>query len=64
MNYTIGEKKRIQFPVFKKICMEVSAEIIVSLMALLHDLLPCSVNLLKMKKNFELVINEKNMSSD
>lgn len=64
MNYTIGEKKRIQFNVFEKICKEVSAEMVVSLMALLHDLLPCSINLLKMKENFEKVLNEKNKNSE
>jgi len=32
---------------------------VVSLMALLHDLLPCSVNLLRMKQNFEKVQMEK-----
>ena len=37
---------------------------VISLMALLHDLLPCSVNVFRMKENFEKVVHEQHQNEE
>jgi hypothetical protein len=48
----MGTKKRLGYQNFKEINQTVSSEMILSVMDLLHDNLPCSANIIRMRNSF------------
>jgi hypothetical protein len=46
------EKKRIRFEYFQKINTEISSEMVMSIMVLLHNNIPCAKNIFRMRQNF------------
>ena len=48
----LGTKQRINFESYVKINKEVSSEMVISVMALLQDQIPCSQNIFRMKENY------------
>lgn len=46
------EKKRIRFEFYQTINKEISSEMVMSIMVLLHNNIPCAKNVFRMRENF------------
>jgi len=58
-----GEKKRINYEDYVKINQEMSSEMFLSILTLLQNNLPCSVNYYRYKNNYEKYVGEENGTS-
>ena len=56
MDSVFNTKKEINYDDYQKINKEVSSEMFYSLMAILHEKLPCSQNVFRLKKMYRMRI--------
>lgn len=52
------EKKRIRFEYYQKINTEMSSEMVMSIMVLLHNNVPCAQNIFRMRQNFRQTFDD------
>ena len=64
MNEVFGAKRRINLDEFKRINMEVTSEMFLSIMILLQNSLPCTENFYRYQKNFEKYISNEGADED
>jgi len=53
LNEVFGQKRRINLDEFKRINIEVTSEMFLSIIILLQNSLPCTENFYRYQKNFE-----------
>ena len=59
LNEVFGSKRRINLEEFKRINMEVTSEMFLSILILLQNQLPCTENFYRYQKNFEKYMNNE-----
>ena len=57
INEVFGQKRRISLDEFKRINMEVTSEMFLSVMILLQNSMPCTENFYRYQKNFEKILS-------
>jgi len=58
-----GDKKRINYEDYVKINQEMTSEMFLSILTLLQNNLPCSVNYYRYKNNYEKYVGEENSTN-
>lgn len=58
------EKKRIRFEYYEKINKEISSEMVMSMMVLLHNNIPCAKNIFRMRENFRQTLEDESVGAD
>lgn len=60
LQHCFGEKKFVNFDEFAQITENVSSDMVLSVLSLLRERLPCSENYWRYRRNFEIQMKQKN----